>query len=202
LTTVVLLILAGVWAAVIIIPLVKARAEGSAQDSIGSFQRQLSVLQRATPTVVTPANRMRAEAAAPGMVAPYRPATRPTAPYGASPTVASVARPLGAAAASAALYRRRAAQRRRRDVILSLAAGAAGSFLLSFLPSLHVLLWLSLLLAAVLAGYLALLVRMHNLAVERESKISYLPSALPVTMASYREAGAAAGYPRASSGKG
>jgi hypothetical protein len=49
LTIVVLLILAVIWAAVLIPPLLGARAEGRPADSIGDFRRQLSVLRRAAP---------------------------------------------------------------------------------------------------------------------------------------------------------
>ncbi|MGI8984016.1 MAG: hypothetical protein ACR2HM_05725, partial [Acidimicrobiales bacterium] len=47
--TLVLLVLAGIWAAVLIPPAVRARAEGRPGDSVHNFKRQLSVLRRAGP---------------------------------------------------------------------------------------------------------------------------------------------------------
>mgnify|MGYP006207422537 CR=1 FL=1 len=45
----VLLVLAGIWAAVLIPPAVRARAEGRPGDSIRNFKRQQSVLRRTGP---------------------------------------------------------------------------------------------------------------------------------------------------------
>ena len=45
----VLLVLAGIWVVVIAVPLVRAKTEGKLGDSIGSFRRHLSVLERAAP---------------------------------------------------------------------------------------------------------------------------------------------------------
>ena len=45
----VLLVLAGIWAAVLIPPAVRARAEGRPGDSIHNFKRQLTVLRRTGP---------------------------------------------------------------------------------------------------------------------------------------------------------
>src|SRR4030088_996074 len=72
LTTVVLLVLVAIWAAVLLVPLVRAKADGTLGDSIGTFRRHLSVLERAAPTTVSPANRLRSPT---GQVAipPYRP---------------------------------------------------------------------------------------------------------------------------------
>src|ERR1700736_4076076 len=77
LTTVVLLVLVVIWAAVLLTPLVRARADGALGDSIGSFRRHLSVLERAAPTTVSPANRLTIP---PPRVAtpPYRPPAAPT----------------------------------------------------------------------------------------------------------------------------
>ncbi|HVL27065.1 MAG TPA: hypothetical protein VM390_02875 [Acidimicrobiales bacterium] len=49
--TLVLLILAVIWAAVLIPPFLRARAEGRPADSITDFHRQLSVLRRTGPRV-------------------------------------------------------------------------------------------------------------------------------------------------------
>jgi hypothetical protein len=160
LTTVVLLILAGIWAAVIIAPMVRARVEGTPADSIGSFRRQLSVLQRTAPSVVHPANRLRADTGA--AIPPYRPQVAPQLPLVAS---------------SNAALRRQQIRRRRRDVFFALIAGTAGSLLLGLLPGLQVMLFVFAVFAVLLGGYVALLIRLRNLAAEREMKLRFLPSA-------------------------
>ena len=50
----VLLILAVLWAAVLVPPALRARAESSPVDSIGSFRKQLHVLQRTSPNALAP----------------------------------------------------------------------------------------------------------------------------------------------------
>jgi hypothetical protein len=73
--------------------------------------------------------------------------------------------------------RRRAAQRRRRDVFIALLAGTFGSLLLALIPGLSVMWSVQILCDFLLAGYVALLVRMRNLAAERELKLTRLPQA-------------------------
>jgi hypothetical protein len=177
-TTLVLVILGGIWAAVIIVPLVRARTEGSLGDSIGTFRRHLSVLERAAPISVSPANRLRLPASQ-SAIPPYRP---PTAASRArqSPLVGAPARRTGSAPMSAAAtHRRRQAQRRRRDVLVALLAGMAGSLLLGMVHGLHVMLIVNVALDLLFVVYIALLIRMRNLAAEREMKVTYLPAAAP-----------------------
>ena len=145
----VLLILAILWGAVLIPPALRARAESSPADSIGTFRRQLIVLQRATPGAPSafPAPYVGAN------VVPIRPVTRPLS--------------------------RSRAQKRRRDIFCGLLAAMAGSLLLGFLPSLRVMWTLHLVLDVVFAGYVALLVRMRHVAVERELKVRFLPRSSP-----------------------
>jgi hypothetical protein len=158
---VVLLVLAGIWASVIIVPLVRARAEKTPADSIGTFRRQLSVLEHAGPSLVAPANRLRVPR--PALVSPFPPSTRQV--------------PLGFVVPP--VVRRRRAQRRRRDIFFALLAGTAGSLLLGLLPGLHVMLFVNLVFDLAFAGYVALLVRMRNAAAERESKLRFLPRQPP-----------------------
>src|SRR5205823_6092627 len=47
--TVVLVVLAVVWAVVLIPPWLRSRAEGRPGDSIGAFHRQLTTLERTSP---------------------------------------------------------------------------------------------------------------------------------------------------------
>ncbi|HUQ39470.1 MAG TPA: hypothetical protein VM030_04900 [Acidimicrobiales bacterium] len=157
----VLLFLAGIWAAVLIPPVLRARAEGRPADSIGSFRRQLHVLERTGPTTVAPANRLgpMASLTLGGPERFVRPAAGVAAPVAA-------ARP----------RRDSLARKRRRDVFQALLAAMAGSLLLGLIPSLRVMLGLHLVLDLVFAGYVALLVRMRNAAAEREMKLRFLPS--------------------------
>jgi hypothetical protein len=149
LTIVVLLILAVIWAAVLIPPLLGARAEGRPADSIGDFRRQLSVLRRAAPIGTPP--------------------PAPLAAYGAVPFVAG---PHTQARQDAA---RRRTVKRRRDVFYALVASMAGTLVLGMVPGLRVLLGLHLVLDALFVVYVALLVRMRNQAAEREMKVRFLP---------------------------
>ena len=146
----VLLILAVIWAAVLIPPLLAGRAEGRPADSIGDFRRQLSVLRRAAP-----------------IGAP----TAPLAPYG---TVPFVAAPRTQSRNEAA---RRRTVKRRRDVFYALLTSMGGTLVLSFVPGMRVLFGLHLVLDALFVGYVALLLRMRNQAAEREMKVHFLPHA-------------------------
>jgi hypothetical protein len=200
----VLLVLVGIWAIVLIAPLVRARADGSLGDSIGSFRRHLSVLERAAPTTVPPANRLRIP---PAQVAipPYRPPASPMRrPAGAGRRVPSgYGYPY---AASPAAMRRRRAQRRRRDVLFALVAGMAGSLLLAFIPGLGVMMWVHVLIDVLFVGYVALLIRMRNVSAEREMKLTFLPThasvPAPSTYGSYRGPRLAEGYGQAAAGYG
>lgn len=151
----VLLVLAVIWAAVLVPPLLRARAEGRPADSIGNFRRQLHVLQRTGPGVFPPANTLGAS------MGPYRPVAPGLAIRSASPEAARRARTL----------------KRRRDVLFGLLGAMGGTLLLGLLPSLRVLWGLHLVLDLLFAGYVALLVRMRNEAAEREMKLRFIPGA-------------------------
>jgi hypothetical protein len=71
--------------------------------------------------------------------------------------------------------RRRQVQKRRRDVFFALLAGVAGSFLLAIIPGLSVMWPVQIVFDIVFAGYVALLIRMRNLAAERELKLTFMP---------------------------
>lgn len=149
-----LLILAVIWAAVLVPPMLRARAEGRPSDSIGEFHRHLSVLSRTGPVDFSAANRL----------------------YANSPAPYVSAGPWTAARLEA---RRRRTVKRRRDILVSLLAGMAGTLVLGLVPALRELLYLHLMLDLLFAGYVALLVRMRNVAAEREMKLRFLPSTGP-----------------------
>jgi hypothetical protein len=153
---VILLLLAVIWAAVLIPPFVRARAESRPSGSITDFRRQLHVLARTTPGTLAPATSLgtaRRVAVASGWAPPARPTRSP----------AQVSR----------------ARKRRRDVLCGLLVAMAGSLVLGALPALRVLWALHLVLDACFAGYVLLLVRMRNVAAEREMKLRFLPTAAP-----------------------
>ncbi len=153
----VLLFLAVIWAAVLVPPMLRARAEGRPADSIGNFRHQLSVLQRTAPGVVAPANTLRA----PMPMGPYRAVAPGLAVRSVSPEAARRARTL----------------KRRRDVLFGLLGAMGGSLVLGLLPSLRVLWGLHLVLDALFVGYVAMLMRIRNEAAERDMKLRFIPTA-------------------------
>lgn len=160
----VLLILAVIWAAVLIPPALRSRAEGRPADSITAFHRQLAVLRRAGP---------RTGFFADGPSSPRPGSLRSVT----SPMPAFAPRPMAAARAYAAVPRRGSARRRRRDILLSLLVAAGSTLVLGVIPGLRML-WIVHVAADVLLfGYVALLVRQRNLATERALKVRLLPTA-------------------------
>jgi hypothetical protein len=151
LTIVVLLILAVIWAAVLIPPLLGARAEGRPADSIGDFRRQLSVLRRAAPIGTPPAHTLAAYGNMPFVAGPHTQSRQDAA--------------------------RRRTVKRRRDVFYALVTSMGGTLALGMIPGMRVLLGLHLVLDALFVAYVALLVRMRNQAAEREMKVRFLPHA-------------------------
>ena len=157
-TLVVLFILAAMWAAVLLPPWLRNRTENRPADSIVSFRRQLSVLERTTPgtTVAAPVTRI-------GSLSSLQSAqVMPMAPA-----------PLAGAPISL-----REAQKRRRDILFGLLAAMGGSLLIGLLPGLRVMLGFHLLLDLLFAAYIVLLVQARKAAFEREMKVRYLPGSV------------------------
>lgn len=152
-TIVVLLILGVVWAVVLGPSLLRRRAERHSGDSIGAFHRQLRVLEHAGPSLVSPANRMAA-------------ASHAQRPHPAKPHPPNVRHDP---------FFRPEACRRRRDVLLVLAGTTVLTGLLGAIPSMQPILALTGIGALALVGYVVLIVRLRNLALEREVKLRYLP---------------------------
>ena len=150
-TLLVLFILAVIWAAVLLPPYLQNRSQSRPADSISSFQRQLSVLERragtAAPTSVDPAGSSFRAARAAGIA-------RSTSPAPMRLT-------------------RAAAKRRRRDVLFTLAAAALLTFPLAVMMGGPV--WgLQILCDLLLAGYVLLLIQSQQRAAEHETKVRYL----------------------------
>jgi hypothetical protein len=174
LTTLVLLVLAVVWA-VVLLSWLRSRAQAAFGDPVGTFRRHLNVLEHTAPSIVPAANRLRptARMAAPGGIPPYRAAGTVRRPERPAPRPQS--RPSVGRSDSAAAQRRRMAKKRRRDVFFALIAAALGSLVLGLIPGLRVMLYVQVLTDLLLAAYVMLLVRMRNLAAERDIKLAYLP---------------------------
>lgn len=152
----VLLVLAVIWGAVLVPPMLRARSESRPADSIGNFRHQLSVLRRTGPTVVAPANPLRI----PSYAAPT-----PAPTY-------QMARSYSRAGA-----RRARTLKRRRDVLYTLVMAMATTLVLGLLPPFRVLLGLHVLCDLLFAGYVVLLVQARNASAEREMKLRFLPAA-------------------------
>lgn len=156
----VLIVLAAVWAAFLLPPILRARAEHRPSGSITDFRRQLHVLARSAPAGGL------APQAIPGRVVPIRPLGPTHAPFAAPAT------PLR-------LGRSRQTIKRRRDIFVGLLVAMAGSLVLGALPPLRILWTINLLLDVLFVAYVGALVYLRNLAAEREAKVRFLPTAAP-----------------------
>ena len=161
----VLLILAALWAALLVPPYIRNRSESRPADSIGDFRHPLRVLQRTGPSSVQPANRLWGPA---NSVPPY-------APYATGRAAIAGRQPIGRV--SPDVMRRRATQRRRRDIFLSLSALTSLSAVCGFVPGLSAVWYLTAVMALALVGYTVLLLRIRAVVAERDMKLRFLPSA-------------------------
>ena len=141
----VLFILAVIWAAVLLPPYLQNRSESRPADSISSFQRQLSVLERRSVVV--------------------NPALHRSAP----------SRSYASSIALAPRVARSEAKKRRRDVLFTL-AGAAGVTLLMAVVLGGPVWGLHLVCDLLLGAYVVLLAQAQQRAVERDTKVRYLPN--------------------------
>jgi hypothetical protein len=149
-TLLVLFILAVIWAAVLLPPYLQNRSESRPADSISSFQRQLSVLERRAVVVNPSLQRSNAPRSARAQTT-YAPMTRVS---------------------------RSEAKKRRRDVLFTLAGAAAVTLVLAFM--LGGLVWgLHLACDLMLGAYVVLLAQAQQRATERDAKVRYLPQRSP-----------------------
>lgn len=156
-THLVLVILAAIWAAVLLPPFLQNRSENRPADSISTFRNQLQVLeQRSTGT-----------GPALGRPSSGRPMGRQQAgAFAPNPYLGTVDR---------ARLARIDAKKRRRDILVTLMAAAGLTLVLSLL--LPAVFLLHLVIDGLLAAYVALLVRQRKLAEERSMKVRYLGDA-------------------------
>lgn len=143
----VLLVLALIWAVVLVPQHLRRRAENRPGDSVGAFQRQLSVLGR---TGLHPVQIVGAGASAGGDG-------------------------IGPGRERAVADRRAAARTRRKAIVLGLLAAMAGTFVLGLLPGFGVLHLVHLVVDALFCAYVALLVRSRRISEERRAKVRHLP---------------------------
>lgn len=164
-TLLVLIILAAIWAAVLLPPYLQSRSESRPADSISAFRNQLSVLERRSGVASTGSR-------PPSAVGrrPVRADGATVTPFGRAPMAAhrGAARP----AYDPARLARAEAKKRRRDILFTLAAASAITLVLGALAA--PVLVVHLLVDVLLAGYVALLVRMKRIADERATKVRYL----------------------------
>lgn len=151
----VLILLAIVWAIVLVPPLVRNRADLRPGSSVSSFRQDLAVIGRTTPTS--------------SLRPPSLPSLGPSpARTGAGALPARAAAPLAGTPTG-----RSAARKRRRDVLFTL-GGAAGFTLLLALAFGGPMLLLHLVVDVALGAYVYLLVQMRKLAEEQAVKVRYL----------------------------
>ena len=166
----VLLVLAGIWAAVLIPPAVRARAEGRPGDSIHNFKRQLTVLRRTGPHRASVAGGDHwYRSSQPTLTTVHGPlrSTRPTAVAAHRAPVRSGRTPVSAA--------RSRTIRRRRDILSALLVAVFATLILGLLFGIGIMLVAHVVSDILLVAYVALLVHQRNVAAERDMKVRFLP---------------------------
>lgn len=152
----VLVILAAIWAAVLLPPYLQNRRETRPGDSIATFRSQLSVLERTTPGG-------RSSSLSRLDVGRYEP------PRYIPPAARRTNRPTPSQAA----MRRAEVRRRRRDVFLTLFGAVGVSFLLAVVLGGSV--WmLQAAIDVAFLGYIAMLISIQQQSAEREEKVRYI----------------------------
>jgi hypothetical protein len=149
-TLLTLVILAVLWAALLVPPYVRNRSTRQS-DSVVSFRRLLHTLERTGPD--------------------SRPGWRGTLP----PHLGGVS-PIPVVRTSRMPAGRAEARRRRRDILLTLVGTAAITLVLAVLLR-GMAIWFHLLADALVVAYVALLVQIRRAQSERHAKVRYLPAA-------------------------
>ena len=183
----VLLILAAIWAAVLIPPALRRRAAGRPGDSIHAFQGQLSTLRRTAPRGHRLGMGDHWSRPSTPLAPPLAPLGRPhigpthvgpTHVPGGSRTVVTPPAWAGMRAPAAVVPSSRTRTlRRRREILTALAVAAVASLVLGALPFLRMLWAAHVVFDVLLVAYVALLIRQRNVAAEREMKVRFLPGA-------------------------
>jgi hypothetical protein len=162
----VLLVLAALWGAFFLWPILSGRSSGRRADSIGDFTYRLGVIGK------TGGHRRRRQAptAIPVAMPPSIPPSRPLGAAG-RPAVARIS-----SSSSNSMSR---SQRRRRDVLLVLGVAVLSTLLLAVVAGNPLFYLVQAFTDVMLVAYVALLVRMKQTANERKAKVHYLPAPAP-----------------------
>ncbi|MFN0090784.1 MAG: hypothetical protein ACKVWR_11035 [Acidimicrobiales bacterium] len=151
---VLLVVLGCLWVALLAPPILRSLGNRARADSVGTFRRQLSVLERTAP-------------ASPAARAGFRVAR--TQRHGFATLRGSESGPVRPAVAA-----RRAAQRRRRRLLVGLLVAVPVTAVLAWFSSRWFVV-LHLAVDAALVGFVTLLMRAQRIAAEREMKVAFLP---------------------------
>jgi hypothetical protein len=157
---VILLILGVLWAG-LIWSWLRERTEGHRVNSISSFNKHLSILERTSPahqgiSVVShePRNPLSRPLSSPAVPMAFGPVNRrPTAGMSVG-----------------------MARRRRLNILVGLGAATSVTLLLALVTGARSIMYLGLLLGAALVSYVVLLARAQRIGAERRAKVRYLPS--------------------------
>jgi hypothetical protein len=147
-TFVVLFLLAVIWA-VYLASWIRSRSEHRSVNSISSFNKHLSVLERTSP-------------ARQSVASPQRLGSSPVGLAGYGPVIAR-----------RSVMSRSEARRRRRDVLFGLAGVALVTLMVAVLLG-GLFVYLQVAADLLLLGYVGLLAQTQRLAVERRNKVRYL----------------------------
>lgn len=158
-----LVLLASLWGAMFVV-WYRERASDRV-DSVAKFSRHLSVLERATPSQVSPLRTV-------------EPSQRGVHRISSTPQLsrAAVAVPEPESAVPTATITLAEAYRRRRTVLIALAAAAAATFVGAVIAG-GAMVLANVVVDLALAAYLVLLVRAQRIGAERRAKVAYLPPA-------------------------
>jgi hypothetical protein len=137
--TIVLLVVAAAWAAVLVPPLMRGRQDNRPSSSVIDFRRQLSTLQRSAP--IRPGSPMRSMARP---LAPSPVRQRSTHMSHATPTRGIVRHNVS---------RQHLIKQRRQNVLVALALVTLGSAFIAFTTKSDLFIYVFVLTAISLAGY-------------------------------------------------
>jgi hypothetical protein len=155
-TPLIVVILAVMWTAVLVPPLLRSRSEGRPSNSIVDFRRQLTTLQRSAPMGLSKM--------------PGRVGARPAGLY-RTPT--STARAVPQVSLSGSYGTRSAMRRRRQNVLFTLGSIVVLSGLLGFGMHYPLMVVVNLVADVLLAGYLYLLVQLRRVEEERAMRYAW-----------------------------
>ncbi len=170
----VLLVLALAWGTVLFFWL-RSRSQDTFGDSVGLFHRHLHVLERAAPVSLIAANRLRVPDHQRPFTAPRLRAAGSALPRAGAQGQVRGGAPLvavkGSGAQLLAQSRRRQTMRRRRDVLFVLVVLVVATLVVAAVTGARLAIFAQVATDLAFVGYVAVLIRLRNLAAEREMKV-------------------------------